>query len=373
MRILHIASGRLYGGIERVLVTLAQTSPERAAMRVDVAACAPGRLLDELRGTGAASHLLGDVRLSRPVSVWEARTRLRDLLASSAYDAVVTHAPWAFALFAPVADRAGLPRVLWQHDSATGTTLVERWARATAADLVIANSAWTARTTHLVQPSARVVVIPCPVAEPRRVTPRERSALRELLGAGPDDCVLLMASRMESWKGHARMLRAVASLPPSAAWRLWIAGGVQRPSEAEYRATLERLASAQGIAARVSFLGERSDIPEVMQAADVLCQPNTRPEPFGVVFAEALLAGVPVLTTAMGGAVEIVGDSCGRLVRPDDDRALVNAIRELCEDRALRKRLGAAGPAYARQRCSPDVVLRQIENALTACLAPVGT
>ena len=62
------------------------------------------------------------------------------------------------------------------------------------------------------------------------------------------------------------------------------------------------------------FLGERRDVAACMRAADIHCQPNTAPEPFGLAFVEALYAGLPVVTTALGGALEILTDACGVLV-----------------------------------------------------------
>ena len=59
-----------------------------------------------------------------------------------------------------------------------------------------------------------------------------------------------------------------------------------------------------------------------MHAADIHCQPNTAPEPFGLVFVEALYAGLPVVTTALGGALEILTDACGVLVPAGDAPAL---------------------------------------------------
>jgi glycosyltransferase involved in cell wall biosynthesis len=114
----------------------------------------------------------------------------------------------------------------------------------------------------------------------------------------------------------------------------------------------------------VRFLGERRDVPLLMRAADLYCQPNEMPEPFGVVFAEAMLAGLPVVTASMGGAPEVVSEACGRLVAPGDTVALTRALGELIEDAALRARLGAEGPGRARARCAPDVVLPQIAAAV---------
>ena len=117
-----------------------------------------------------------------------------------------------------------------------------------------------------------------------------------------------------------------------------------------------------GLEPRVRFLGERRDVPCVMRAADIFCQPNEGPEPFGVVFAEALLSGLPVVTTDTGGAREIVSDECGRLVPAGDVDALTRTLGDLIEDAALRARLGRRGPAHAAARCAPAVVLPQLES-----------
>ncbi len=74
----------------------------------------------------------------------------------------------------------------------------------------------------------------------------------------------------------------------------------------------------------------------LLAAADIHCQPNTGPEPFGITFIEALYAGLPVVTTSIGGALEIVDGSCGMLVEPNDPAALAGALRRLIEDRELR-------------------------------------
>ncbi len=83
-----------------------------------------------------------------------------------------------------------------------------------------------------------------------------------------------------------------------------------------------------------------------------------------MVFAEALLSGVPVVTADAGGAPEIVSDDCGRLVPAGDLDALAGVLGELVGDAGLRARLGARGPAHAAARCAPEVVLPRIARAL---------
>jgi glycosyltransferase involved in cell wall biosynthesis len=97
-----------------------------------------------------------------------------------------------------------------------------------------------------------------------------------------------------------------------------------------------------------------------------LCQPNTAPEPFGIVFAEALYAGVPVVTSDAGGAREIVHRTCGMMVPIGDERSLAAALQALIDDPALRTRLGSAGPARAASICSPASQVARLEALVTA-------
>jgi glycosyltransferase involved in cell wall biosynthesis len=70
------------------------------------------------------------------------------------------------------------------------------------------------------------------------------------------------------------------------------------------------------------------------------------------------------VTTALGGALEIVDARCGVLVKPNDAAALADALALLIDDDDDRHRLGAAGPARARELCDPDVALRRLDKLL---------
>ena len=329
-----------------------------------------GRLRSELRDRYGRVHFFGDVRLSHPSSVLRARHHFRGLLRRGSYAAVVCHAPWSHAIFAGVARGCGVPAILWQHDRATGTPLVERACRATRADLVICNSRWTATTAALLQPGVPHRVVYCPVGASKR-TREARMEIRSELGARVDDVVILTASRMEPWKGHLQLVRAVGTLNEPRA-TLWIAGGAQRAHERAHAAAVVDEVRKLGLESRSRFLGERRDVDRLLAGADVLVQSNIEPEPFGIIFAEALRAGVPVLTTNMGGAPEIVDDSCGLLVRPDDPAALVTALHSLVSDRALREALGAAGPGRAAMLCDPTRVVAQLFEAVASISIPTA-
>ena len=173
---------------------------------------------------------------------------------------------------------------------------------------------------------------------------------------------------MEGGKGHELLLLALTTLRELPSWVAWIVGGAQRPQELYYLSSLKKAAAALGIEDRVMFLGQRSDVPRILEAADIHCQPNTGPDSFGITFIEALYAGIPVVTTAMGGAQEIVDDSCGILVPPNDPQALGAALQQLIQDSALRSRLGAAGPIRARQLCDPATQMARLGELLSVPL-----
>jgi glycosyltransferase involved in cell wall biosynthesis len=364
MRLLHIYSGNLYGGIEVFLRTLARLGQGVSELTHEFALCFDGRLSQELREAGAATHLLGAVKVSRPWTVWRARSRLTQLLGRERYTAAVCHAAWPQALFGPVVRALGVPLIFYQHDTLNGRHWLERWARVTVPDLVLSNSRFSAGTLATVYPRARYQVRYLPVPAPEQVPgPEERARLRAELGAGEQDTVIIQACRMEEWKGHRLLLEALGRLSSLPGWKLWVAGGAQRPHEVRYLESLESQAAALGIREHVRFLGQRTDVARLLRAADVHCQPNLSPEPFGIAFIEALQAGLPVITTAMGGPLEIIDETCGRLVPPQPE-PLAEAIWRMMEQPEERRRLGAAGPARAAALCEPSAFLRGLREDL---------
>lgn len=365
LRVLHVYSGNLYGGIERLLVTLARQRRLCPAMDSIFALCFKGRLSEELEASGAAVHWLGEVRASRPLSVWCARRRLGALLRAESVDVVVCHLSWSQAMFGGAARTASRPLVAWQHGPTDGGHWLERWARATTPDFVLCNSQFTASRRHRRYQHIPTEAIYYPV-EPSGValTESERRALRLKFETPPTATVIVQVSRLEEWKGHLLNLEALAALRDLPNWVCWQVGAPQRPKEAAYWERIKRAGMRLGIADRVRFLGFRSDIQRVLAAADIYCQPNTGPEPFGYAFVEALYGRLPVVTTDIGGAREIVDDSCGILVPAGDTAALAAALRQLVTDRVLRTRLGAGGPDRARKLCDPTTQMARLYDVL---------
>lgn len=364
MRVLHIGSGKLYGGIETLLVTLARLQGRNSAIESSFALCFEGRLSQELTAAGAPVYHLGEVRASRPWTIRAARVALRSLLKHNSFDAVICHAPWPQAMFAPVVRERGIKLVFWMHDATDGRHWLEVWSRRTKPELVLYNSAFTARTLRGQFAKVRSCVISYPVAEPAASEKSTRDEVREELGTAPNKVVVIQTSRLQAWKGQHLHLEALSLLRDVDGWECWQVGGAQRQSETEYLEQLQQAANRYGLTGRVRFLGQRQDVARLLAAADIHCQPNAGPEPFGIAFIEALYAGLPVVTTAMGAAVEIIDPSCGMLVPPNDVQALSKALRKLIESAALRQSLATGGPLRARQICEPERQVLRLREAL---------
>jgi glycosyltransferase involved in cell wall biosynthesis len=371
MRVLHIVSGRLYGGVETALVTMARCRLLCPEIEPEFALCFDGRLRDELTAAGAPVHMLGEVRVRHPLSVLRARRRLSRLLDERAADVVVCHMAWAQAIFGPVACASGVPLVFWAHNATDARHWLDRWARLTPPDLAICNSNFTAATMLRLYPRVATQVVYCPVSPPAlNASVNARAEVRAELNTPVDATVIVQVSRMEQWKGQRLHLETLGKLRDRSGWVCWMVGAAQRPQEVGYERELHTVAKQHGIEGRVRFAGQRSDVSRILSAADIYCQPNTSPEPFGLTLIEALQAGLPVITSAMGGATEVVNDSCGILVPPGGVADLALALRLLVNDAQLRRRMGESGPARARELTDPAIQLSRLRGALGGLRVP---
>lgn len=360
---MHCAPGNLYGGVESFLVSWARSQHVVPEIQSEFALCFRGRLHDDLQTAGATVHLEGPVRLSRPWTVWRYRRHLRDMLASGAFDAVVSHGSWCYVLAGPAVRRSHARSVMWVHDSLARPSVLDRKAARRPPDLLVANSRYTASGLKNCFAATPSLVVPCAVSPPE-LEPSTRTRIRKELNTPEEQVVIIIASRLEEWKGHRVLVDALGHLSSRKDWTAWVVGGVQKAGEQAYLESLQEQVRELGIGERVLFLGQRRDVPALLQAADICCQPNTQPEPFGIAFVEALYAGLPVVTSKMGGALEIVNDSCGMLVPANDAPAVSRALESLICKPLARETLRNAARLRAEELCLPKVVLGRLAVAL---------
>lgn len=193
-------------------------------------------------------------------------------------------------------------------------------------------------------PAERFVHLPPGVAEDRRAggDARELRALgRAEFEVDSDTRLLLLMGSNLRRKGCDRALRALAALPVNLRGRvrmLVVGADDQNP--------MRRLAERLGVGADVAFTGARHDVPRLLQAADLLLHP-ARTAKAGAVLLEALVAGLPVLTTATCGyALQVDAAGAGVVLRePFKQAAFDLALARMLEQSLVSYR--RRGLAYA--------------------------
>jgi len=198
----------------------------------------------------------------------------------------------------------------------------------------------------------RIRAIPNGVDVPRP-DPAARGRIRAELGLR-DDPVLIVTSRLHPAKGHRVLVEALAKLRgPFPRLRLVIVGdGVERPK-------LEEQARALGLGDAVIFTGFRSDVTDLLRAADLFVLPSLL-EGMPNTALEAMAVGLPVVASAVDGVPEVVVDGVtGLLVSPGDPDFLHGAIARVLAERELAEAMGQAGRQRVREHFTLERMLAE--------------
>lgn len=174
--------------------------------------------------------------------------------------------------------------------------------------------------------------------------PAARARVRTELHIADDAPVVAVVGRMAPEKGHDVLIRAMPSLRlrcPDAV--LLVAG------DGPTRAACETLARSLALDSAVRFAGQRTDIPDILAAADVVALPSRWGEGLPGVVIEAIAAGKPVVAFPVAGTVDVVvHERTGLIVPQDDGPAMAAALARLLTDDDLRARMADACREHAR-------------------------
>lgn len=179
--------------------------------------------------------------------------------------------------------------------------------------------------------------------------------------------VLLCPAAIRADKGIHLAIEALPSLPGDV--DLWVTGNQSDPAAADYLRDLLSLAEREGVRERVRFLGFRTDLPSVMSLAQLICVPSLCCEGFGLVAAEAMALGKPIVASSRGALREVVGKS-GLIFDPDQPGDLARKLSTLLADPLLAESLGAAGRRTVLQRFTYDRWAHEVVTELQAAVFP---
>lgn len=291
---------------------------------------------------GAAARLASVPRYLRAFRAW-----LR------ACEPALLHANTLLTIPEAAAGRGVAPTVLYSHEtvpSGVKGAATVGLARCSA-DLVVAIS--DASAEGLRRGGLRPLVVPNGVPLPdERHEPRDRDAL-----------VVGMLGTVSQRKGSDVFVEAIRRLRtrlPAARYRM-IGACVEGP-ERRWAEQVVRAARAAG----VHYVVRREGYAELREWDIAVVA--SRDEPFGLVAAEAMALGLPVVATRTGGLPEVIGPEAGLLVEPGDPGALASAIVRLARDPQLRARCGRAGRARVEQRFTLERQANAVEAAYLTAL-----
>ncbi|MFI5017905.1 MAG: glycosyltransferase family 4 protein [Dongiales bacterium] len=171
---------------------------------------------------------------------------------------------------------------------------------------------------------------------------------------------LLSVGTLTPRKGHDLLIEALARLA-DLPWTCRIIGSPDRApaTAADLRGRIAR----HGLQSRIILAGETADLSSAYDVADVFVLAS-RHEGYGMVFAEAMQHGLPVIATTAGAIPEAVPSGAGILVPPDDVTALAGALAQLIGDPALRARYASGARTAALELPSWTDTARDVAAAL---------
>jgi glycosyltransferase involved in cell wall biosynthesis len=363
-----------------MIAALNQSCEVQAVVATTDADGAGGRLAAADLPPGIPVHLFRHSFSER----WKVSLGLRNWLRHHArdYDLLHVHAVWSFATAAAAraARRSGVPYIVrpagmlsdysWKRQ---GWKKRLYWAfveKRTIQNAVAFHATSDAEAAEIrsVRCDARVFTIPNGVDETAFVAPCDSATLRQLSGPLVGDLpILLFLSRLHPKKGIVdRLLPAIVTMRSPCF--LAIAGGEDPHApghEREVRQAIQRL----GLAQRVALLGSVSpaDRWRMFDGADVFVLPS-HSENFGVVVAEAMARGCPVVVTDKVQSWSHVRTAEAGEVVSDDVGALAAALDRLISQRELRCACGEAGRAYASEHFRWERIAQQIQRMYRDCL-----
>lgn len=350
MRVVHLESGRhLYGGARQVCDLIAGL----ADLGVDNLLICPrdSAIAATVGSMGQVAEVIeipmrGDLDFSVPL-------RLRTLLASRQPNLVHVHSRRGADRFGGWSARwAGVPAVLTRRVDSDELKPLARLKYQPYMGVIAISRAIEAQLKNRIGLAAqRVHYVASGVDTDRYRPAQHHGRLAEVFALPPDAITIGMVAQLIWRKGHDRLFGVLSELIaeyPAVQVLCFGQGSLQRKLEQQ----LQRLE----LTAHVRLVGFRDDLVSLLPELTCLVHPARR-EGLGVAVLEALSCQVPVVAAAVGGVVELVEHEVnGLLVDPNDDRALLAALRRMLREPELRRRLGEAGRRRVEAAFSVDTM-----------------
>ena len=369
MRILHVISRLTYGGAA-ALVTQWATYLQRTEHLVDVCTIyTKGQFAEQLERQGIKVYDMGldpEGQRYHPRRKYDLRVLLplARLVRSGSYDIVHAHLFPTTLFVASASFFAREPGYIFSEHNVFNRRRLFRmfkildWAIYSryAQIIAVSDQVGEALLRWLPGLEGKVQVVPNAVDPEHFRVPEEKvDHVRQELGIKEEDKVVLYAGRMQPAKGPDILLEALSYLPArDTSIRVLMAGN--GPLED----TLRKQAANPSLDVKVTFLGLRTDLPVLLNLADLVVLPS-RWEGLPMILLEAMAARKPVIATNVGGIPEVIEHGVsGWLVPAEDPPALARGIDLLLQSTGLCERLSNGAFQRVCARYSTEAAIKML-------------
>lgn len=198
---------------------------------------------------------------------------------------------------------------------------------------------------HSLFPSERIARLPNCLAPEEVTANQSRTSVREQLGLDDRTFLMISAGRITSRKGFHHLIEAMQSVPTG---HLIICGAPSNGEDASYLDFCRTQTRLRQLEQRITFLGARQDLSNLLAASDLAVLPSQSEEQSRFIM-EAMCLGIPVIATDVGGMREILNPPhSGWIVPPNQPQALASAICEIQDNDAVRIDLGKSAASRIR-------------------------
>lgn len=360
LRLVHVINSLGLGGAERNLVELVKYA-DRTRFDVQVLCIySTGPLAEELDALGVSVTSL-NLTVELGVIHWWHMFRF---FLRVRPDIVHAHLPEARWLALPAARLAGVRRRVahvqnthWQWRARL--RMLDKWAVRSATSIIACSEAVKRYCREAGGYPIQKVTVIYNGADARRFSRGSGRTVRRRLALPQDACVLICVASLIPQKGHKYLIEAFAMIRKSHQDAILVFVGSGEPA---FTQGLRTLAEEHGVLSSLRFLGNRRDVPDLLSATNVFVLASLW-EGLPLAVVEAGFAGLPAVTTAVGGLVEVIADGeNGYLVPPKEPEAFAAATILLLGSSEDRRRMGKAAVERARQSFDSKVLARTVED-----------
>ncbi len=362
MRITHVVENLNRGGLERVVIDLALAQKAAGHDCRVVCLYEEGLLAGELRAEGIAVDACGkgtgfDVAALR---------RMRALFRAHGSEILHSHNIIAHAYAALASRGIGVRRFLnTRHGRGVAPpgrmrlalySIAMRWTDRVVA---VCEAARRNLAEHDRVPAAKLAVVPNGIHVERFVAASSSAhrTVADLLGVGSGIEIIGFVGRLNWAKDLPTLIRAFAMLR-----RRGREAALALIGDGSLREELERLAADEGVGDRVVFLGDRSDVRNLLPGFDVFAMSSVS-EGYSIALLEASASALPIVATDVGGNAEIVSDGVsGRIVKPGDPALFADALEDVLADPARARAMGEAAIAWVRREGSVETMVARYQT-----------